>query len=78
MYADGGCLFRRRFEGSVVGVIESNEVDEYRARAYQAEDQLDLVAGIVGDTLAKLAIGVYSEELHGSLREILEEIEGVV
>lgn len=56
-------------------MIESNEVDEYRARAYQAEDQLYHVAGIVGDTLAKLAIGVYDEKLHGSLREILEEIE---
>ena len=59
-------------------MIESNEVDEYRARAYQAEAQLYLVAEIVGDTLAKLAIGVYSEELHGSLREILEEIEGAL
>ena len=56
-------------------MIESNDVDEYRARAYRAEDQLYLVAEIVGDILAKLAIGVYDEELHGSLREILEEIE---
>lgn len=59
-------------------MIESNEVDEYRAPVDQAEDQLYLVAEIVGDTLAKLVIGVYSEELHGSLSEILEEIERVL
>lgn len=56
-------------------MIESNDAGGYQERMYRAEEQLDLVAEVVGDALAKLAIGVYSEELHGSLREILEEIE---
>lgn len=37
---------------------------------------LEDVADIVDDTLDKIRLGVYDESLHGSLKDVLETIEG--
>ena len=42
---------------------------------WDLECALEDIAGYVDDKLAKIALGVYDENLHGNLREILETIE---
>lgn len=41
-------------------------------------DFLDCVDDIVEDKLARIRLGVYSEEQDGTLQEILEEIERIL
>ena len=45
---------------------------------WDLECALEDIAGYVDDKLAKIALGVYAEDLHGSLQEILETIERMV
>jgi hypothetical protein len=39
------------------------------------EEQVDATRKYVTDLLTKVRMGVHSEEQHGSLRDVLEEIE---
>lgn len=44
----------------------------------RAHDTLDILADIVGDRLDLIRMGVYDESRHGTLLEVLEEIERLV
>lgn len=45
---------------------------------YPSETRLWDIEDIVDDKLARIRLGVYSEEMDGSVQEILEEIERIL
>lgn len=45
---------------------------------YPTDPRLGDIEGIVDDKLARIRLGVYSEEMDGTLQGVLEEIEGIL
>ena len=45
---------------------------------WDLESALEDIADIVDDVLDKIRLGVYDENLHGSLKDVLETIERMV
>lgn len=52
--------------------------DEEDLDPEQTHETLDIIADIVGDRLDLIRMGVYDESRHGTLLEVLEEIERLV